>query len=524
VRVFAVLAVAASLAASACSSSGAGTGRFGADAERGVLRVGLERPQSLDPAQARYVADFLVVDQLFDGLTAYDPATLEVRPSLASRWEVSPNQRIWTFHLRTDATFSNGRAITSEDVKYTLDRIAARGSGSPAAPQLDAVIGFKEVNSEGTLDHMVGVITPDPATVQIALVHPLSVLAEILASPAFGIVPREAVEAAPPAPAFAEQPVGSGPFMFRSRNVDVLRLMPSPGADVELRGIDVYFGSDGEEAYAAFLRGQLDWTAVPAERVEQVVRDRGRDSFRPYPAQLFYGFNLDNPKFSDVRFREAIVRAVDRQAIVDNVYGGRVRLATGVVAAGVPGHQPDPCGERCRYDPARARALVAEVFGNRPVPTVNIDFDDDPTQEAVARSMAAGLEAVGIPAGLRPHAYTEYLKFAASGQQELFQMAWIAPYASPDAFLAPLFYSGKDDNIVSFNSPDVDAFIRAGRETGDRAAAMAAYQAAEQLVMAHMVVLPIAQYETHTLVADRVRDLPMSAFGTFDASRARLSG
>ena len=512
---------AALLVATSCTVTGSRSTN-GSNPPDGVLRVGLERPQSLDPAQARYIADYLVVDQLFDGLTGYDPVTLEVQPALATKWESSPDQKSWAFSLRPGAKFANGRAITAEDVKYTLDRIAKKDADSPAAPQLDAVVGFKEFNTDGKGDGLAGVTVPAPGTLKVDLQWPLSSLPAVLAHPSFGVVPREAVEAVAPAPTFAEQPVGSGPFMFRSRSIDVLRLMPAPGVKAQVRGLEFHLGRDGDEAYNAFLRGHLDWTAIPAERVDEVVRDRGRAGFAPYPAELLYGFNLKNTKFADQRFREAIVRAIDRDAIVRVVYGNRVRAVSGVVAQGVPGYQDNACGERCHFDPNRARALLAEVFGSRPVPAVNIDFDDDPTQEAVAKAMADNLKAVGIPANLRPHAYAEYLKFASSGQQELFQLAWIGSYASPDAFLTPLFYSGKPDNVFGYNSPDFDALIRAARESNDPAKALVTYQAAEKYVMAQLPVVPIAQYETHTLVSSRVRDLTMSAFGTFDAARVRL--
>ncbi len=504
------------MAASACAGSDSRAG-----APDGILRIGLERPQSLDPARAQYVADLLVVDQLFDGLTSYDPATLEVRPSVAGRWEVTPDQKSWTFFLREGAKFSNGRAITSEDVKYTLERIAAKGSESPAAPQLEPVVGFTALNVDGKASGLDGVTAPSAGTVKIDLTYPLSSFAAVLGHPSFGIVPREAVEAA--APKFAEQPVGSGPFMFRSRSLEVLRLMRAPGATTELDGIEVFMGRDGDGPYSAFLRGQLDWTAVPTERVDEVVQDRGRAGFSPYPAELFYGFNLRNSKYQDVRFREAIIRAIDREAILRDVYGNRVRPLNGVVAEGVPGHQPDPCGEKCRYDPARAMALLAETFGNRPVPEVRIDYDEDPTQEAVAQAIAEDLRAASIPVALRPHSFTEYVRFAASGQQEFFRLAWIGAYASPDAFLGPLFYSGKPDNVTGYASNDFDALVRAAREEPDKAKAEYVYQVAEQLIMHDLPVVPIAQYETHTLTSSRVRDLTMSAFGTFDASQVKLA-
>lgn len=515
-----VAALALALVAAGCSAD---KGPDGGDAApEGILRIGLERPQSLDPAQARFPADLLVVEQLFDGLTTYDPETLQVRPALAARWETSPDQRIWTFFLRPDAKFANGRTITAADVQYTLDRIGRKDTSSPSAAQLETIAGFKALNVDGTTQGFEGISALSPGAVKIELSTPLSSFAAVLGHPALGIVPREAVEV--PAPSFATHPTGSGPFMIRSRSAEVLRLMPAPGAKTALKGVEIHMGRDSGAPYAAFLRGRLDWTAIPAEQVEQVVRDRGRESFRPYPAQLFYGFNLRNRKFEDPRFREAIVRAIDRDAIVRGVYGGRVRATTGVVAQGIPGYQPDPCGEKCRHDPARARALIQEVFGDQPVPELNIDYDEDPTQEAVAQSMQANLRAVGIPANLRAHSYTDYLKFATSGQQELFRLAWIGSYPSPDAFLTPLFYTGHPDNVTGFSLEEFDALIREGRESGDETKRLDAYQRAEKVLMSQVPVVPIAQYETHTLVSSRVRDLTMSAFGTFDAARVRLIG
>ena len=515
-----VAVVALALVATGCSADEGGDG--GNAAPDGILRIGLERPQTLDPAHARFPAEVLIVEQLFDGLVAYDAETLQVRPALAARWEASPDQKTWTFFLRPDAKFANGRPITATDVQYTLDRIGRKDTNSPAAAQLESIVGFKSLNVDGGTQGFEGISAPSPGTLKIELSTPLSSLPAILGHPALGVVPREAVEAE--TPSFATQPTGSGPFMIRSRSADVLRLMPAPGAKTALKGVEIHMGRDSGAPYAAFLRGRLDWTAIPAEQVEQVVRDRGRESFRPYPAELFYGFNLRNRKFQDARFREAIVRALDRDGIVRNVYGGRVRRTNGVVAEGIPGHQADPCGDKCRYDPARARVLLGEVFSERPIPEIFIDYDEDPTQEALAQAMQASLKAVGIPATLRPHQYTEYLRFATSGQQELFRLAWIGSYPSPDAFLSPLFSTGHPDNVTGFSSEEFDGLIRQARESAEEPKRLEAYQQAEKVLMSQVPVVPIAQYETHTLVSSRVRDLTMSAFGTFDASRVRLIG
>jgi len=488
----------------------------------GVLRVGIERPQSLDPAQARTPGELLVADQLFDGLTTYDSETLAVQPALAGRWQASADQRRWDFTIRPGATFANFRVVTSADVKYTLDRIAKKGSSSPAAAQLELVSGFRDVNLEGKGESLSGVTTPASDVVRIQLDQPMSSLPAVLGHPTFGIVPQESVTAV--TPAFAVQPVGSGPFMLQSRRDDYLHLIPSPGTpNLPLRAVDFYLEQDAAAAYESFLAGRLDWTSVPPDRVEQAAERQGPGAAKPYLGELFYGFNLKSPKFADVRFRQAVVAAIDRDAIVRVVYGPSATVLKGLIPEGVPGAQADACGQRCNRDPDRARALVGEAFpAGKAVPEIQIDFDDDGTQRAVAQAIQANLQEVGIPAALRPHTYADYLRFAISGQQEFFRLGWIGAYPAADAFLTPLFQSGQRDNITGFSSTPVDNTLKNGRAEADETKRISAYQAAENLILDQMPIVPLAQFQFQSVSSERVSGLTVSGLGTFDATKVKV--
>lgn len=512
----------------ACTGGGdGGNGANRADGENGdgaraggVLRLGVVRPASLDPARARTTGELLLADQLFDSLTAYDPETLEPVPSVAARWESTPDQKLFKFFLDPEATFADGRQITAADVKYTFERIGAQGSPSSVTDLLEPITGFEAFN-RGESTEITGVKAPAPDVVEVWLDEPFAPLPVMVGGPPFGIVPRESVEAA--TPAFAEQPLGSGPFRIESRSEESLRLAPSEGAEVLVDSVEVMLFDDDDGAYAAFVAGDLDWTEVPAERVEEAAERYGRDGFAPYVAELFYGFNLKSPKFADARFREAIVRAVDRRSIIAAVYGGTVLPMDGVIVRGVPGHQESPCRGRCEHDVERARALVAEVFPDGGVHEVNIDFDDDRTQEAVARAIQSNLERVGIPAKLRHKPLREYQQFAVSGEQELFRLGWIAPYPSPDAFLAPLFVSGRPSNLTGMSSAPVDAAVGAARGEADRQRRIELYQEAERKVFEQIPLVPIAQFEIQTVSSDRVRGLQVTTAGTFDATKVWLA-
>jgi len=522
-----VLGVAALVYVRSQKSSGHSTASTTAPARAGgsggVLRIGVSRPATLDPAQARTVEQMLLDEQLFSALASYDHKTLEPKPSLAASWTASPDQRGWDFALRPGATFANGRPVVAADVKYSLERVARKGSNSTGADQLALVSGYKAFAVDGKATGLDGVTTPSADVVHIALDAPLSVLPSVLASPVFSIVPREAVET--PSPPFGEQPVGSGPFVLKSRTPDHLVLARAPGATVRLDGIEVSLFDSVAASYQAFTAGQLDYSRVPPEQVEAAASRYGSANFKPNVAELFYAFNLKSPKFADVRFREAIVRGVNRDAIVKVVYQGTVRRLDGVVVKGVPGQADDPCGERCQYDPGKARALLAAAFpAGHPVPEVTLDFDDDPTQQKVAETIQASLQQIGVKANLQAKPLAAYEGFVAGNDKELFRLGWIAPYPSPDAFLAPLFATGSTLNASAFSLPAVDAAIAAARAEPDPSKRLAHYQDAEKAVMEQVPLVPIAQFLLHAVVSSRAHGLEPRVTGTFDTSTVRMSG
>ncbi len=385
---------------------------------------------------------------------------------------------------------------------------------------LELVTGYRAIAVDGTATTLAGVVAVSPQVLHIDLDAPLSVLPSVLASPAFGVVPEAAATGGP----LADVPVGSGPFRVLEKRDDRLSLVSLGGAGAGTsKRVDFVLFPDRSSSYDAFVAGRVDWTEVPDDRAAEAAT-HGRVQDRPYVAELFYAFNFRSPKFADRRFREAIVRSVDRDAIVGGVYGGRVRANEGLIVEGFPGHQDDPCGGRCTHDPERAKALLAEIMAaGGVVPEVQIDFDDNPTQTRVAEAIRDDLAGVGITASLRPKPLAEYQQFAVSGEQELFRLGWVAPYASADGILAPLFLTGFPNNLIGFSSATVDEELRAARAESDPARRVEHWQAAERAVLAELPVIPIAQFALHSVSAPRVRGLTVTATGTFDARRVSLA-
>jgi ABC-type transport system substrate-binding protein len=305
----------------------------------------------------------------------------------------------------------------------------------------------------------------------------------------------------------------------------VVHLVPAAGTTAHVGAIDVHLETDDSAAYAAFNRHAVDWSPVPPDRVEQAAERDGRGGFKPYATVGFYGFNLKSPKFADPRFREAIVGAIDREAIVRGIYNGTVRATSRLVPEGIPGSQDDPCGTKCAHDVAKSKALIKDAFGDKPPPEIQIDFDQDSTQESIAKAMQNNLKDVGITATLRPHPYTDYLNFALGGQQELFRLGWggLTAYPTADAFLTPLFLTGSHENVTQFSLPQVDQLLEAGRSEPDDAKRVSDDQQAERLILDQVPVVPIFEIETHAVIASRVKGLTLSVLGTFDGASLWLT-
>ena len=251
------------------------------------------------------------------------------------------------------------------------------------------------------------------------------------------------------------------------------------------------------------MNGDIDWSLVPADQLDAATNAYGTDNFTFFGSELWLGFNLADPTYSDVRFRQAIVQAIDSAKVVNDTLPGRSPLRA-IVPRDVPGYADNACTNLCDYSQDVARAWLAQAFPNGGIPTVTLDGYDDPTQQAMLESVKTQLGAVGIPAEVRLRPFEEYRAFATSGQQGVFSFGWVGIAPTQDAYLAPLFRSTSPDNVTGFSSPDIDAQIAAARANPDDQARQAAYTWIERQVLSASTLVPLAQLRTNQVVADRV--------------------
>ena len=487
--------------------------------EGGQVRLGLAGPVQPDPGLANLASpsDLMVLDLLHDGLVRLD-ARGKALPAVAEGWSADPTFATWTFRISPDATFASGRPINADDVVASLEHVATGGDASLAALRLESILGFRAFVDGGS-EHLEGLTAPTTRSVQIALDRPLTTLPVILASPQYGIVDVDSLTAATAAGGDLTALDLSGAWTIGSASPDAVRLDRREDYPGHLDRVVLRIFATPDDAYGAFERGTADWALVPVGRYGDATDAYGTDAFRSFHAELFFGLRVTSPTLSNPDLRRAIALAIDRDAIVRAVYPDVAEPLARVVPDGIPGRDPDLCGD-CEYkvDPDGAKALLSSAFPDGQIPTVAVDFDESTAQDAMARIVASDLESVGIPTDLRPKPLDAYKAFVVSGAQELFSFGWIAGYASPDAYLAPLFGSTASDNLTGYTSAPVDAALAAARSSADRGAQARRWAEVERLVLADSVVVPIAQFRTQAVLAARVEGFEHAIDGSVDWS------
>jgi ABC-type transport system substrate-binding protein len=278
---------------------------------------------------------------------------------------------------------------------------------------------------------------------------------------------------------------------------------------VHVDAVELHVVDDADAALAALGAGEVDWAPVPAG-----VASPPGDAVlvaEPFQAEIFLGLNSAVPPLDDPALRQAIAAAIDREVLVEEALDDAgVPLAV-VVPAGVDGHDPDACGDRCAADPDAARRILAEGYPDGEVPTVPFDFDDSDRQQRLAEAVARQLDEVGIDVELRPQPLRDYSVFVASGEQRMFSSGWIGLHPSPAAYLRPLFSSDSADNLVGLADRRID-----------RALADGDWPAVERRVLELAVVVPVAQYQSSVAVAPRVRELRHRTDGGLDLASVWL--
>ncbi len=463
-------------------------------------------PRDYDPATEHSSGDKLV----YSGLVSLDP-DLKITPELADAWDVSADGKTYTFHIRTNARFHDGRPVTARDVIYSWERAADPATQSDTVlTYLGDIVGVKEMYN-GQAKHISGLQAVDDHTLKVTIDAPKVYFLYKLTMPVAFVLDEKNVTSGPN---WYRKPNGTGPYklvrwdsfkdMVYQRNEDFYLGAPAiPYVVVQL------YSGVGIRLYET---GDIDVTGVSSYDVPRVL-----DPADPLHADLHSGtglctdyvvFDVSQPPFDDVKVRQAFTMAIDRQKYVDVVMNGVGIPAKGLYPPALPGYSLDLKG--LPFDPAGARQLLAgsRYGGSRGLPPIVY------TDAGIGNVAGAGVAALaqmwqqnlGVTItieNLQPEKYYDLLYSGHHGQ--LFAGGWCADYPDPENFADVLFHSGAQQNTGNYSNAALDAILDRARGEKDVSQRIALYQQAEALIVQDAPALFLMHNISYVLVKPYVK-------------------
>jgi oligopeptide transport system substrate-binding protein len=485
--------------------------------EGGVLTLYGIDPITLDPAVSGEMTSHEYIVQLFSGLVRLDD-NLEPAKDIAERWEISEDYRTYTFYLRKDVRFHDGRGVTAEDFKYSWERACDPATGSrTASTYLSDIVGVTDVLA-GKAKEISGIRVVDDYELQVRIDAPKSYFLSKMTYPTAFVVDRANVATGGE---WWRKPNGTGPFRLGEWSEESL-LVLERNEDYygEMASVDqVAFQLWGGVPMRMYETGEIDVTGVSISYIDRVTDEAG-----PFYQELevvpelsftYIGFNTTNPPFDDVNIRRAFTQAIDKDKLVALVYRNLVQRADGILPPGMPGFNDNLAG--LEYDVDKARELIAsseygDVSGLPPITMTTSGYGGMIVSylEAIIKEWRDNLGVEVTVRQLEPERFLYHLK---EEKDEMFTMGWIADYPHPQDFLDILFRTGDDNNFGEYANAEVDALLDRAAVEMDSELSLELYQQVEQALVDDAACLPLWFGQNYILVKPYVEGYELNPMG-----------
>ncbi|MFN8499098.1 MAG: ABC transporter substrate-binding protein [Anaerolineae bacterium] len=483
-----------------------------------TLRLPGGDPPTLDPALTQDSTSANYIVEIFSGLVTLDRQG-NIKPDIAKDWTVSQDGKTYSFNLRDDVKFHDGKPVTAQDFKYSIERACDPKTGSVVADTyLGDIVGCRE-KLTGKAKEVAGVKVNGDHALQISIDAPKQYFLAKLTYPTAFVVDQKNVESG--GKNWFMKPNGTGPFKLSQYDI---------GQQMVLNASDNYYGDPkpklktinfmlaGGSGLVMYENGELDVVGVGANDIERVT-----DKNDPLNAELKQGddlstsyvaFNVQKPPFDDPKVRQAFALALDKQKLVDVVLKNTAKNAVGIVPPSMPGYQ-NPNLKTPGFDPEQAKKLLQEskYAGNLPDITLNISSAGGGAPSDFVQAMVQmWKDNLGVDVKIEQTEFATFLQDVSRkpNPYQMYSLAWIADYPDAQNFLDILFNSKSQDNHMSYGNPDVDKLLAQAAIEPDKAKRLAEYQQAEQKIMNDLPWIPLLHGQSQVLVKPYVKGYELS--------------
>lgn len=472
-------------------------------------------PQTLDPSRMSGSPEGRVAFNIFEGLLMPGPTTEGLQnpldgivPGVAEKYEVSEDGRTYTFHLRANAKWSNGDDLTSEDFAKSWKRILTPDFPGDYVQMLWVIQGAQAFSEGKSTDWgTVGVKTPDPKTLVVELVDPTPYFPELLAFYTFFPVHIPTVEKHGEAWTRPENIVSNGPYKMTSYR---------PQQEIMLEASEHYWDKpslritkarmriipDNNAVVNAYRTGELHWTgtSLPVAQIASLLTHEDYLQ-EPMLGTYFYRINVSKGgPMADVRVRQALALAVDRETLVNETMNGLYEKAESFVPPSMPGYKATT---RTAYNVQKAKQLLAEAGFNETnkLPKITVLYNTDENHKLIAESLQDMWKRnLGVEVELINKEWKTYLQDTTALNYEMARAGWIGDYNDPMTFL-DMWETQNGNNNTGWSDAEYDGLIQGARKEVDKAKRMQMLQKAEEILLERGPIIPIYYYSNNILVS-----------------------
>ncbi|CAB5564518.1 ABC transporter substrate-binding protein [Providencia hangzhouensis] len=472
-----------------------------------VLLLGqVAEPQSLDPQVATAANDSRILVNLYEGLVRNADGTLTLEPALAQSWSVSDDGLTYTFHLRENIKFHDGSPFNADAVKFTFERMLDNQHPYYHTGPFPLSFFFSAIDK---------IETPDDKTVVFALKEPFAPFLSNLATPAGLIVSPTAVKKYDKD--FSRHPSGTGPFKFDEWTANQ-RVVVSANEDYwdgkpSLKHVVFRPITDANTRVAEMLSGGIDaMVEVPADNVPLFVNDNRFHVYEAVGPHVWYAMlNASQPPFDDVRVRQAVNYAVNKDNIVKYILQDSAGVAQGPIPSAFD-WAFDAETKAYPYDPEKARQLIAEAGaqGQKVIFYVTEGGSGMLDPIPMATAIQADLKAVGLSVEIQTFEWNTYLSKVNAGlkQAHMAEMAWMTN--DPDTLPFLTLHSASWPDKGGFNSgyysnKQLDRLLDKARVTNNLEERAQLYRQVQKIVHQDAPWLFVANWKQNAVANEHVK-------------------
>ncbi|MGL5954378.1 Periplasmic murein peptide-binding protein precursor [Providencia rustigianii] len=485
-----------------------------------VVRHLKDEPASLDPIKSVGLTEAQVMRDLFEGLVNQDNHGQSI-PGVALSWHTEDNLT-WIFKLRPDAAWSNGEPVTAEDFVYSWRRLVTPTNTSPFAwfAALSGINNAQDIIDGKLPPEQLGVEALDNHTLKVVLNKPVPYFPSLTANFSLFPVHRDTVEKFGADWIKVGNLIGNGAFELNDRVVNE-KIVLTPNThywDNKNTVITkVTFVPINQESHATnrYLAGDLDITeSFPKQRYKKLLKDIPNEVFTPDQlGTYYYAFNTQRAPTNDVRVRQALSMAIDRQLIASKVLGTGEKPANYFTPDVTAGFKPQKgfyqTHSQKELDQHAKTLLKQAGYGENNPLELTLLYNSSENHQKIAIAIASmWKKKLGVQVKLVNQEWKTYIDSRNTGNFDVIRASWIGDFNEPSTFLS-LLTSQHSGNIPKFNNPNYDALMSsASIETND-GVRNGYYNQAEAVIAKEAPIAPIYQYTNARLIKPWLKGYPI---------------